>query len=119
MKLKLKNIGVGVQDVRIIRLTEETSLNNSEGIFTEHDPNSIEFGVQLGEVPPSMQYTKISTGEIVQLRLGDSITHPNQIDPDIDFDADWTDEQLAEYNARMENVSATATVATVPTPPQT
>lgn len=51
MKLKLKNIGVGVQDVRIIRLTEETSLNNSEGIFTEHDPNSIEFGVQLGEVP--------------------------------------------------------------------
>ena len=34
MKLKLKNIGVGVQDVRIIRLTEETSLNNSEGIFT-------------------------------------------------------------------------------------
>lgn len=72
MKLKLKNIGVGVQDVRIIRLTEETSLNNSEGIFTEHDPNSIEFGVQLGEVPPSMQYTKISTGEIVQLRLGDS-----------------------------------------------
>ena len=25
----------------------------------------------------------------------------NQIDPDIDFDADWTDEQLAEYTARM------------------
>ena len=93
MKLKLKNIGVGVQDVRIIRLTEETSLNNSEGIFTEHDPNSIEFGVQLGEVPPSMQYTEISTGEVVQLRLGDSITD------------------------RMDNVSATATVATVPTPP--
>lgn len=101
MKLKLKNIGDGIQDVRIIRLTEETSLNNSEGIFTEHDPNSIEFGVRLDVPPPSMQYTKISTGEIVQLRLGDSIIHPNQIDPDIDFDADWTDEQLAEYNARM------------------
>lgn len=51
MKLKLKNIGVGVQDVRIIRLTEETSLNNSDGIFTAHDPNEIEFGVRLGEVP--------------------------------------------------------------------
>lgn len=101
MKLKLKNIGVGIQDVRIIRLTEETSLNNSEGIFTAHDPNEIEFGVRLDVAPPSMQYTKISTGEIVQLRLGDSITHPNQIDPDLDFDADWTPEEIEAYDARM------------------
>lgn len=49
MKLKLKNIGVGIQNVRIIRLTSATTLDNSEGIFSKLDPNGIEYGINLGE----------------------------------------------------------------------
>lgn len=101
MKLKLKNIGGGQPVVRIIRLTGETTLDNSDNQFTVMDEAGMDFGIRLAAQPVSMQYTKISTGEVVQLRLGDSITHPNQIDPDIDFDADWTDEQTEEYTARM------------------
>ena len=96
------NKGAGAQ-IRIYPLDENSQVIAPDS-FTSMDDLGLSFGIALqplGEVPPSMQYTKISTGEIVQLRLGDSITHPNQIDPDIDFDADWTDEQLAEYNARM------------------
>lgn len=101
MKLKLKNIGGGQPVVRIIRLTGETTLDNSENQFTVMDEAGMDFGIRLAAQPASMQYTKISTGEVVQLRLGDAITHPNQIDPDLDFDADWTEEEIDAYNERM------------------
>ena len=64
MKLKLKNIGGGQPVVRIIRLTGETTLDNSDNQFTVMDEAGMDFGIRLAAQPVSMQYTKISTGEV-------------------------------------------------------
>ncbi len=60
MKLKLKNIGVEQPVVRIIRLTGETTLDNSDNQFTVMDEAGMDFGIRLAAQPD----TKISTGEV-------------------------------------------------------
>ena len=47
MKLKLKNIGDGQPVVRIIRLTGETTLDNSDNQFTVMDEAGMDFGIRL------------------------------------------------------------------------
>lgn len=49
MKLKLKNIGVEQPVVRIIRLTGETTLDNSDNQFTVMDEAGMDFGIRLGQ----------------------------------------------------------------------
>lgn len=49
MKLKLKNIGGGQPVVRIIRLTGETTLDNSDNQFTVMDEAGMDFGICLGQ----------------------------------------------------------------------
>lgn len=49
MKLKLKNIGDGQPVVRIIRLTGETTLDNSDNQFTVMDEAGMDFGIRLGQ----------------------------------------------------------------------
>ena len=55
MKLKLKNIGGGQPVVRIIRLTGETTLDNSDNQFTVMDEAGMDFGIVLAPGPAPIQ----------------------------------------------------------------
>lgn len=55
MKLKLKNIGDGQPVVRIIRLTGETTLDNSDNQFTVMDEVGMDFGIVLAPGPAPIQ----------------------------------------------------------------
>ncbi len=60
MKLKLKNIGDGQPVVRIIRLTGETTLDNSDNQFTVMDEVGMDFGIRLAVQPKYAIYQNLN-----------------------------------------------------------